>query len=233
MDLIQVQGMVKTASPIAVIELVSAHEAFTLADQFWRSHLWDWIDSFAVCERPCVPDQQEMMHQSEATVVEGVARRNTVVQSQQLEQLTVRDEARVQNLAQERVIPGGTQCNWSLPITHRLVPFWGGQQRTSHPGQHPVGERGCGDDRAPAGRDHGHGAHSIAGQVIAHLERGQFKCNDVYLATTTSGQSYATFAGSDGANFFFRDDESWIFVGNLEDLKRPAESGEKISFRAS
>ena len=37
-------------------------------------------------------------------------------------------------------------------------------------------------------------------KVIAHLERGQFKWNDVYLATTTSGQSYAgTFAGSDGA----------------------------------
>jgi hypothetical protein len=71
-------------------------------------------------------------------------------------------------------------------------------------------------------------------KVIAHLERGQFKWNDVYLATTTSGRSYAgTFAGSDGANFFFRDDENRILVGNLKDLKRAAESGEKISFTAS
>jgi hypothetical protein len=71
-------------------------------------------------------------------------------------------------------------------------------------------------------------------KVIAHLERGQFKWNDVYLATTTSGQSYAgTFAGSDGANFFFRDDENRILVGNIKDLKRPAESGEKVSFTAS
>jgi hypothetical protein len=71
-------------------------------------------------------------------------------------------------------------------------------------------------------------------KVIAHLERGQFKWNDVYLATTTSDQSYAgTLAGSDRANFFFRDDENRVFVGNAKDLKRPAESGEKISFTAS
>ena len=71
-------------------------------------------------------------------------------------------------------------------------------------------------------------------KVIAHLERSQFGWNDVYLATTTPGQSYTgAFAGSDGANFFFRDDESRIFVGNLKDLKRPAESGEKITFTAS
>ncbi len=71
-------------------------------------------------------------------------------------------------------------------------------------------------------------------KVIAHLERGHFKWNDVYLATTTSGQSYAgKFAGSDGANFFFRDDENRILVGNLKDLKRAAEAGEKISFSAS
>jgi hypothetical protein len=51
---------------------------------------------------------------------------------------------------------------------------------------------------------------------------------DVYLTTTTSGQSYAgTFAGSDGANFFFRDDENRILVGNLKDLKRAAEGERK------
>jgi cell filamentation protein len=71
-------------------------------------------------------------------------------------------------------------------------------------------------------------------KVIAHLESSQFGWNDIYLATITPGQSYAgTFAGSDGANFFFRDDENRIFVGNLKDLKRPPESGETISFTAS
>ena len=71
-------------------------------------------------------------------------------------------------------------------------------------------------------------------KVIAHLESGQFKWNDIYLATTTPGQSYAgTFAGSDGANFFFRDDENRILVGNVKDLKSPAEPGEKIGFTAS
>ena len=71
-------------------------------------------------------------------------------------------------------------------------------------------------------------------KVIAHLERSQFGWNDVYLATTTPGQNYAgTFAGSDGANFFFRDDENRIVVGNAKDLKRPAESGEKVRFTAS
>jgi cell filamentation protein len=71
-------------------------------------------------------------------------------------------------------------------------------------------------------------------KVIAHLESGQFKWNDIYLATTTPGQSYAgTLAGSDGANFFFRDDENRIPVGNVKDLKSPAEPGEKIGFTAS
>ena len=71
-------------------------------------------------------------------------------------------------------------------------------------------------------------------KVIAHLERNRFAWNDIYLAATTPGQTYAgTFAGSDGANFFFRDDENRIFVGNLKDLKMSAKSGEKISFTAS
>jgi cell filamentation protein len=71
-------------------------------------------------------------------------------------------------------------------------------------------------------------------KVIAHLERSQFGWNDVYLATTTPGRNYSgTFAGSDAANFFFRDEENRIFVGNLKDLKRQQESGEKISFTAS
>ncbi len=40
-------------------------------------------------------------------------------------------------------------------------------------------------------------------------------------------------SGSDGANFFFRDDENRILVGNVKDLKRPAESGEKIQLLPS
>jgi hypothetical protein len=65
-------------------------------------------------------------------------------------------------------------------------------------------------------------------KVIAHPESGQFKWNDIYLATGTPGQSYAgTFAGSDGANFFFRDDENRILVGNVKDLKSPAEPERK------
>jgi len=71
-------------------------------------------------------------------------------------------------------------------------------------------------------------------KVIAHFERSRFAWNDIYVATTTPGQSYAgTFAGSDGANFFFRDDENRILVGNLKDLKRAPEPGEKIGFTAS
>jgi cell filamentation protein len=72
-------------------------------------------------------------------------------------------------------------------------------------------------------------------KVIAHLENSRFGWNDIYLDTTTTpGENDAgTFAGSDGANFFFRNDENRILVGNVKDLKRPAESGEEISFTAS
>ena len=71
-------------------------------------------------------------------------------------------------------------------------------------------------------------------KVIAHFEKSRFVWNDIYVATTTPGQSYAgIFAGSDGANFFFRDDENRILVGNLKDLKSLAEPGEKIGFTAS
>ncbi len=71
-------------------------------------------------------------------------------------------------------------------------------------------------------------------KVIQHLERNGFRWNDIYVATTTPGQSYAgKFAGSDGVNFFFRDDENRILVGNLKDLNQYAEPEEKISFTAS
>jgi len=71
-------------------------------------------------------------------------------------------------------------------------------------------------------------------KVIAHLEKSQFNWNHVYLATTVSGRTYAgTFAGSDGANFFFRDEENRVLVGKISDLKQAPESGEKIRFTAS
>ena len=71
-------------------------------------------------------------------------------------------------------------------------------------------------------------------KVIAHLEKGRFNWNDVYLATTIAGRTYVgTFAGSDAANFFFRDEENRVLVGKLSDLKQATESGEKIRFTAS
>jgi cell filamentation protein len=71
-------------------------------------------------------------------------------------------------------------------------------------------------------------------KVIAHLERSQFNWHDVYLATTVPGQTYAgIFAGSDGANFFFRDERNQIIVGKLSDLTQTVKSGEKVRFTAS
>lgn len=71
-------------------------------------------------------------------------------------------------------------------------------------------------------------------KVIQHLEKNGFKWNDIYVATTNPGQNYAgTFAGTDGTNFFFRDDENRILVGSLRDLNQSAEPEERISFTAS
>lgn len=69
--------------------------------------------------------------------------------------------------------------------------------------------------------------------LITYFEKVQFKWNDIYLATTTPGESYTgTFAGSDGTNFFFRDEENRVLVGKLSDLSQAMKSGEKISFTA-
>lgn len=71
-------------------------------------------------------------------------------------------------------------------------------------------------------------------KVIQHFEKNGFNWNDVHLATTTSGESYTGgFAGSDGVNFFFRDDQNRILVGSLKDLSQAAEPNESISFTAS
>jgi hypothetical protein len=52
-----------------------------------------------------------MIHQPEDTVVEDVARRDTVIQYQKLEELTVCDETRMQNLAKKGIIPCYTECD--------------------------------------------------------------------------------------------------------------------------
>ena len=71
-------------------------------------------------------------------------------------------------------------------------------------------------------------------KAIQHFEKNGFNWNDVYVATTTSGENYSgSFAGSDGANFFFRDDQNRILVGSLKDLSQAAEPNERISFTAS
>jgi cell filamentation protein len=58
--------------------------------------------------------------------------------------------------------------------------------------------------------------------LITYFEQVQFKWNDVYLATTTPGESYTgTFAGNDGANFFFRDEDNRVLVGKFSDLQQP------------
>jgi len=48
-------------------------------------------------------------------------------------------------------------------------------------------------------------------KVMSHLERGQFKWNNIYLATTS--QLRAMPAVSPAATLFFRDDENRILVG--------------------
>jgi cell filamentation protein len=70
-------------------------------------------------------------------------------------------------------------------------------------------------------------------KVIDHLKRNDFKWNDVYVATTTSGQQYTrTFAGADGANFFFRTEQNQLLVAKLKDLKQAPRPGERINFTA-
>jgi|SRR5579859_2254056 len=71
-------------------------------------------------------------------------------------------------------------------------------------------------------------------KVIEHLREHDFNWNEVYLATTTPGQSYTgTFAGTDGANFFFHDEEKRILVGDSKDLGCQPKSGDRINFIAS
>jgi hypothetical protein len=71
-------------------------------------------------------------------------------------------------------------------------------------------------------------------KVIEHLNRNDFNWNDFYLATTTSGKSYVgTFAGGNGPNFFSRDEQDRILVGNVKDLQSHPGPGDKIKFTAT
>ncbi len=41
------------------------------------------------------------------------------------------------------------------------------------------------------------------------------------------------FAGSDGANFFFRSEQNRVLVGNLKDLESEPHPGDKVTFTAA
>lgn len=70
--------------------------------------------------------------------------------------------------------------------------------------------------------------------VIEHFKKHGFNWNDVYLSTTTSGQKYVgEFAGSNGTDFFFRDDTDRIIVGRMKDITSKPKSGDKIEFVAT
>lgn len=74
----------------------------------------------------------------------------------------------------------------------------------------------------------------LLAKVIVHLKRNDFKWNDIYLATTTPGQQYrGTFAGTDGNNFFFRDEQNRIFVGKLSDLNQTQKTRRKGQLRGA
>lgn len=73
-----------------------------------------------------------------------------------------------------------------------------------------------------------------ASKLIKFLETQKFSWNDHYLAATVTGQSYSgIFAGSDGKNFFFRDDSDQILIGNAADLPKGVNHGDRIQFIAS
>jgi len=71
-------------------------------------------------------------------------------------------------------------------------------------------------------------------KLIAHFDKHAFGWNDHYLATTTPGRSYTgKFAGSDGANFFFYEEDNHILVGRAADLSDVPKPGTPISFTSS
>jgi cell filamentation protein len=69
-------------------------------------------------------------------------------------------------------------------------------------------------------------------KLVDHFQKNSFDWNDIYLATTTPGQEFRHFAGSDGTNFFFRTEQNQIFVGKLSDLQETPAAGDEIKFTA-
>ena len=70
-------------------------------------------------------------------------------------------------------------------------------------------------------------------KVIDFFERQGFPWNDHYIAATMPGRDYAgTFAGRGGANFYFRDEQNRILVGNMKDLENEPNPGDAITFTA-
>ncbi len=54
------------------------------------------------------------------------------------------------------------------------------------------------------------------------------------LRRLTPGQTYSgVFAGSDGANFFFRPEQNRVLVGNLKDLESEPHPGDKVTLTAA
>jgi len=71
-------------------------------------------------------------------------------------------------------------------------------------------------------------------RAIAFLSREKFNWNETYIATATSGQSYAgKLVGRDGEAFMMRSDDNRILVGHVADIDPGAGTGDRIIFRAS
>jgi len=71
-------------------------------------------------------------------------------------------------------------------------------------------------------------------KVIDFFERQGFPWNDHYIAATRPGRDYAgTFAGRGGVNFYFRDEQNRILVGNMKDLENEPNAGDAIAFTAT
>jgi cell filamentation protein len=70
--------------------------------------------------------------------------------------------------------------------------------------------------------------------LIKFFEQNNYSWNDRYIASTTPGKQYeGRFAGSNGRNFFFYDDQDRILVGDVNDLNSIPAPDKPISFRAS
>ena len=70
-------------------------------------------------------------------------------------------------------------------------------------------------------------------RAIAFLSREKFNWNDVYVATTTAGQTYSgKLAGRHREAFMLRSDDNRIFIGYRGDIDEVIQIGERIAFRA-